>query len=221
MPAPRSTPPPGPGPSQPGDIGWTTLGLVATSLDARMAGLQRPLLELLLAHGADLDFRDGGPLVGALYYGELQAAQFLIESGARYDLVSAAGAGRVDLMAPFVVDGRLRDDAHVLTHYSQIRTRPSTPDDILGLALSLAARNGQRDAAAWLIDRGANPSARPPFDHRATPLHWAALYGHDDVASLLVERGADRAVRDASFHASPDGWARHGGHSALAAKLAI
>ena len=147
------------------------------------------------------------------------AARFLIESGARSDLVAAAGAGRVDLLEPFVVDAQVRDDAHVLVHYSLIRTRPATSPEILGLALSLAARNGQLDAAEWLIDRGADPSARPPFDHLATPLHWAAMYGHADVSSLLVERGADRAMRDRSFEASPAGWARDGGHAALAATL--
>jgi hypothetical protein len=35
-----------PGPAQPDDIGWSTLGLVATSDAARRAGHQRPLLEL-------------------------------------------------------------------------------------------------------------------------------------------------------------------------------
>lgn len=210
-----------PGPAQPDDIGWSTLGLVATSDAARRAGHQRPLLELLLARGANIDFRNGGPLVGALYYGEAEAARFLVEHGARYDLVTAAGLGRIDLMARFVRDdGTLAPDAHALVHYSQVRDRPASHADILGLALVFASFSGNRDAAAWLLDRGASVNARPPFDHTATPLHWAALRGHAEVASLLLDRGADRAVRDTSFEATPQGWAEHAGHRAVAALIA-
>jgi uncharacterized protein len=211
-----------PGPAQPDDIGWSTLGLVATSDTARRSGYQKPLLELLLAQGADIDFRNGGPLVGALYYGEAEAARFLVERGARYDLVTAAGLGRIDLMARFVRDdGALAPDAHSLVHYSQVRDRPATRADILGLALIFASMGGHRDAAAWLLDRGASVHARPPFDHAATPLHWAALRGHAEVASLLLERGADRTVRDASFHGTPQGWAEHAGHLTVAALVAL
>src|SRR5262245_12836130 len=39
------------GPCQPDDIGWSALGLVATSLEARTAGHQRALLELLVERG--------------------------------------------------------------------------------------------------------------------------------------------------------------------------
>ncbi|MCI0572815.1 MAG: ankyrin repeat domain-containing protein [Myxococcaceae bacterium] len=206
-----------PGPSQPDDIGWSTLGLVATSLEARRAGHQRPLLELLVVRGADIDFRNGGPLVGALYYGELDAARFLLERGARHDLVTAAGLGRVDLMAQFVrADGALADDAHALVHYSQVSTRPASRAEVLGLALVFASMCGQLDAVAWLLDRGAAASARPPFDHVATPLHWAALRGHTEIATLLLARGADHTVRDTTFDATPQGWAAHEGHTDLA-----
>ncbi len=208
------------GPAQPDDIGWSTLGLAATSLAARVAGHQRSLLELLLGRGADIDFRNGGPIVGAIYYGEIDAARFLVDRGARIDLVAAAGLGRIDLMTRYVRDdGTLAPDAHSLVHYSQVRDRPASRADILGLALIAACKSGARDAAAWLLDRGASATARPPFDHVATPLHWAALRGHGDVAALLLDRGADRGIRDASFDATPAGWAEHEGHTALAALL--
>ncbi|WP_309895481.1 ankyrin repeat domain-containing protein [Archangium sp.] len=208
------------GPSQPDDIGWSTLGLVATSFEARRSGHQRPLLELLVARGANLDFRDGGPLVGALYYGELDAARFLLERGARHDFVTAAGLGRCDLMAPFVrADGALAADAHALVHYSQVRTRPASKVEILGLALVFASMCGQLDAVAWLLERGAAVNTRPPFDHGATPLHWAALRGHAELVTLLLERGADRMARDTTFAATPQGWAAHAGHTDLSARL--
>ncbi|HKA89586.1 MAG TPA: ankyrin repeat domain-containing protein [Haliangiales bacterium] len=210
-----------PGPAQPRDFGWSTLGLAATSLDARTAGHQMLLLELLLARGADIDFRNGGPLVGAIYYGEHDAARFLVARGARCDLVSAAGLGDIDRMARFVrEDGSLAPDAHSLVHYGQVHERPTSRADILGLALIFASMTGHRDAAAWLLDRGASATARPPFDHAATPLHWAALRGHAEVVSLLLDRGADRGIRDATYSATPQGWAAHEGHTALAARLA-
>jgi peptide-methionine (S)-S-oxide reductase len=209
------------GPAQPHDIGWSTLGLVATSLDARRTGHQRPLMELLLARGADIDFRDGGPLIGALYYGEEEAAAFLAERGARVDLVAAAGLGDLDRMARYVgADGALAPDAYRLVHYSQKRERPVAPAAILSLALAYACKGGHPAAAAWLIDRGAAPSGRAPFDHDATPLHWAALRGRAEVVELLLERGADRSIRDTTYDGTPAGWAEHAGHTALAARLA-
>ena len=65
------------GPDQPRDIGWSTLGLAATSSTAREAGCQEQLMQPLLDRGADPNFRNGGPLIGALYYGEGAAAAFL------------------------------------------------------------------------------------------------------------------------------------------------
>ncbi|WP_257456967.1 ankyrin repeat domain-containing protein [Archangium lipolyticum] len=136
--------------------------------------------------------------------------------------MTAAGLGRIDLMARFVRDdGTLAPDAHALVHYSQVRDRPSSHADILGLALVFASMGGNRDAAAWLLDHGASVHARPPFDHVATPLHWAALRGHVEVVSLLLDRGADRAVRDTSFNDTPQGWAEHAGHRAVAALVAL
>jgi hypothetical protein len=207
------------GPSQPDDIGWSTLGLAASSLEARRTGLQRGLLELLLDRGADIDFRDGEAMIGALYYGEQEAAAFLAERGARVDLIAAAGLGRIDLMAHHIgADGAVAADAYSLVHYSSHRERPVAPAAILSLALVYAAKGGHRAAAAWLLDRGA-PLGRAPFDHDATPLHWAALRGHPDVVDLLLERGADRSLRDSSYHSTPAGWASHEGHTAIASRL--
>jgi len=200
------------GPSQPDDIGWSALGLVATSDEARRGGHQAALLELLVARGADVDFRDGGPLMGALYYSEQDAARWLVERGARVDLVAAAGLGRIELMA--------QHGEHTLVHYCQRRGRPTTRAEVLSLALCYASLGGHGDAVAWLLDQGASPSERAPFDHDATPLHWAALHDRADVVALLLARGADRTVRDRTYDATPSGWAAHNGHAELASTLA-
>lgn len=214
------------GPSQPSDIGWTALGLAATSSAARSAGVQLELLAALLARGADPGARNGGVLMGALYYGEEAAARWvaarLREASpphGRLDLVAAAALGRVDLMATFVRrGGRLAPGAHSLVHYSQI-AMPAEPSDadVVALALCYAAKMGQLAAMAWLRDElGADVSRRPFFDHRCTALHWAAHGGHDGCVQWLLDAGADPHAVDSSYSGSPADWAAHHGHSGTA-----
>jgi GNAT superfamily N-acetyltransferase len=101
--------------------------------------------------------------------------------------------------------------------------------------LQLAARFGQRAAAEWLIDWGAELDLlsawglgwtdravrllvdRPELanaratDDGATPLHEAARRGDDELASLLLAAGADPRLRDLAFDSTPLDWARHFG----------
>lgn len=55
---------------------------------------------------------------------------------------------------------------------------------------------------------------------RGTALHEAAFEGHLDTVRALVELGADPDLEDPSFHATPRGWAEHGGHRQTADYLA-
>ncbi|KAI4518781.1 ankyrin, partial [Schizophyllum commune Loenen D] len=50
-----------------------------------------------------------------------------------------------------------------------------------------AACNGQLEAAALLIERGANINARERLDKR-TPLHLAAEHGHRDLTKFLLDQ---------------------------------
>ncbi|KAJ8599229.1 hypothetical protein CTAYLR_006387 [Chrysophaeum taylorii] len=202
------------GPSQPKDIGWTTLGLAATSVSARANGCQKKLMDLLVVRGADLDARNGGPLMGALYYGEIEAARWLVAKGAACDAVAAAGLGDVRRLATFFEAGGLRDGAHSLAHYSQVDLEDEAlrtdRAHVLGLALVYAAKNGHVDAIRFLVDDLEAPvNARPFWDYRATPLHWAAHANHLPVATFLLSRRADPGARDACFDATPLAWHRH------------
>jgi ankyrin repeat protein len=209
-----------PGPTQPEDIGWTTLGLVASSSEARRAGQQQALMALLLASGASVDARNGGVLMGALYYGEIEAARFLAERGATVDLVAAAGLGAIERASVFVAnDGTLASSAHRLVHYSQCKQRPASDQETLDLALVYASMNGHDEVVTWLLDRGARAAARALFDHRATALHWAALRGHGAVVECLLARGADPTLRDETYDGTPRAWAEHAGHADLAAMI--
>jgi len=71
--------------------GATTLGLAATSIHPFRAGVQNPLLQILLDHGADIEHEISGgnrqnAVTGALANGRGDAAVFLADRGARLDL---------------------------------------------------------------------------------------------------------------------------------------
>jgi hypothetical protein len=86
----------------------TTLGQTATSCHPENAGVQIPLLELLIERGATLDPPDGGSaVVGCLKNGRGQA-EYLASRGARLNL-EAAGTGRLDVLQTcFNHDGSLK-----------------------------------------------------------------------------------------------------------------
>lgn len=213
------------GPSQPDDVGWTTLGLVATSAEARRSGVQGALLELLLERGADVDTRNGGSLMGALYYGETEAAERLAAAGARLDLAAAAGVGNRDRLEATLAGGAAEIAGRPrLVHYSRVpwpggEDRETETAHLLGMGLIYAALHGRTDALALLLEAGADPAHRPPFDHRATPLHWAVMGDRPESVRVLLEAGADPEARDGEFDATPRGWARHLGRPRAEAAL--
>src|SRR2546428_112653 len=72
--------------------GCTTLGLVATSIHPRTAGVLQPLIDVLLARGARIDARGAGGGASAglminscLANGRPEAAEYLAERGAPLD----------------------------------------------------------------------------------------------------------------------------------------
>src|SRR5438874_3058837 len=91
----------------------TTLGLAATSCHPEAAGVQLPLMDLLIEHGALIDGPDGGSAVnGCLHNGRGEAAEYLASRGARLDLEGAAGVGRLDVVKSFFnADGSLKPPA--------------------------------------------------------------------------------------------------------------
>jgi ankyrin repeat protein len=184
---------------------YMTMCLLVSSDPPARAGLQVPLIELLVELGASVrpiaDATGGHPLRAALVFNQPDAAAALVGLGAPIDELSlAAGLGRLE-QARALLPAASSEDRH--------------------RALALAAQQGEADIIRLLLDAGEDPSRYNPKDvhSHATPLHHAALNGHETVVYLLVERGASMDLRDRIYDSTPEGWANHGGHVDLAAWL--
>ena len=180
----------------------TTLGLVATSTPPEVAGVQIPLIDLLLRHGARKDLENsagnGHSLVRAcLANGQPGAAEHLADRGAPLDLSGAAGLGRVEALHRFFdADGRPGSGV-----------TPAAMAD----ALALAAAYGRANTVEFLLDHGMTVDAELR-GHGAghTALHVSAYHGHAPVVNLLLARGASVHAVDKTWHTPPIVWALTG-----------
>lgn len=92
---------------------------------------------------------------------------------------------RVTLLHHMAAQGEFAKARLLVDHGADI---DAIDDEYRSTPLGLAARRGQRDVVAWLLERGADPTlAGAPW---ATPLAWAEKRGHDTVAQLLRASGA-------------------------------
>ena len=179
----------------------TTMSLLVSSSHPAEAGVQVALVDTLVDFGAAVEPRGAGnwqsPLMTALVFGYLRTAEALVRRGARVDhIATAAGLGRLA-------------EATTLL--------PASDADSRHRALALAAQLGHADVVRLVLDAGEDPNRYNPAGTHAhsTPLHQAIIAGHDAVVRLLVERGARLDIQDTIYHATPLGWARHGGKTGI------
>ena len=181
--------------SYPERTGSTTLGLVATSCHPAAAGVQIPLVDILLHYGASVNGLPGGwnPLIAALHNGRGEAAAHLAKRGARMDLEGAAGVGRLGVVKTFFNrDGSLK---------------PSATKAQMESGFMWACEYGRTPVVDFLLKKGVDVGAKP---HGETGLHWAAYGGHADVVKSLLKWKAPLNVRDKRFEGTPLGWALYG-----------
>jgi peptide-methionine (S)-S-oxide reductase len=171
------------------------LELVMTSSPARKQGLQMPLLQRLVAAGAKASPR---AIDVTLAHRELAPVEALLRAGHLLTAPIAAAFGWTD---------RLKD---LLGHAS---------DREVHSALSLAAVNGQTEAARLAIDAGADVNAFMVVHAHSTPLHQASIDENLELMELLLARGARTDIADTLWDSTPLGWAIHQGKARSRAYL--
>jgi hypothetical protein len=153
------------------------------------AGLQLPLLELLIDHGAVIDGPDGGSAVnGCLHNGHGEAAEFFASRGGPLDLEGAAGVGRLDVVKSF-----FDDDGGL---------KPTATEQQANDGFAWACEFGRTSVVEFLLERGVKIDAKLKHDGQ-TGLHWAACGGHAETVDALLRRGARVDAKDDSYGGTP------------------
>jgi ankyrin repeat protein len=183
----------------------TTMSMLVSSDHPARAGVQVALVDVLVEFGASVEAQGDGswtsPLLTALTFGFLDAAEALVRRGARINTAAiAAGLNR-----PMELE----------------RLLPIADSEDRHRALALAAQLGHPGIVERLLDAGEDPNRYNPKAGHAhtTPLHQAVWRGHAPVVRLLVERGARLDLRDTIYKSTPLGWAVYGKRDEIAAYL--
>ena len=180
-----------------GDDAWqTTMNLLVSSTHPHDAGLQGALVDVLVDFGAAVNGvkDDESPILTALEFGYIRAADTLANRGARIDTVLVAAAlGRLDLVKQFVVDARTLAPNVPLVAPAW-RHMPDEAEAHIKLALAYACKFARSDVALFLLDRGVDPTAADGY--QMTALHWAAANGCMDVVKRLLAEGAPLEVEN-------------------------
>lgn len=174
----------------------TTMNLLVSSTHPAEAGLQSPLVEVLLDRGAAIDGLgdDSSPLATALAFGYKDAADTLVRRGAKITNVSiAAAVGRLDLVRELVVDRNTLSRQEPLKVPYWIRIPPDAPGQI-ALSLVVACRFSRPEVARFLLDLDVDAASAD--QDKMTALHWAAAAGLLDIMKTLIERGTPLEVEN-------------------------
>jgi hypothetical protein len=175
----------------------------------------------LLDRGAAIDGTGGwSPLEESLYWNGHRTRDLLLQRGAKIrNLRIAAGLGRVDVMQTFFnADGSLRSEAGRVNWPWEERSPrfasfKQDPQGVVDNALVYASMHGHLDAAAFLLERGAELNTIPGgFDYSGTALHYAAFNGQRAMVEFLLARGADASIKDTKIGQTAAAWADHAKH---------
>jgi ankyrin repeat protein len=172
----------------------TTMNLLVSSTHPASAGVQPALVETLLDFGAAINGLDDdcSPLMTALAFGYLEAAETLVRRGARVDNVLAAAAlGRVDLVRSILAEGGRVSPSLVNLYWLRLSSDPKSHAE---RAFVWACRYERRAVVELFLEHGVDPAAAD--DDGMTGLHWAAANRHVEVVRRLTNHGAPLEARN-------------------------
>lgn len=177
----------------------TTMNLLVSSTHPAGAGVQAALVDVLLDFGAAVNgvADDASPMLTALDFGYLDAAETLARRGARIDnVVVAAALGRLDLVQQFVIDKDTLAPGVplILPAWAKLTSDRRLAATHIGFALVWSCKFGRSAVAMWLLEMGVSVEVQDGY--KMTPLHWAAPNGMTDVMHDLLRRGAPLEVEN-------------------------
>jgi ankyrin repeat protein len=167
------------------------------------------MVMLLLELGADPLAVDGSGQPAAVYAmapGTDRSVMEKIRAMTAGELLSASRGNRPPRLGPTDLLAALAfgdwQSAERLLHANHSLIEPS------GGVLHLMAKRGDVRAVKWLLEHGADASARwAHWDAEVTPLHLAVLGDHAEIVRVLLDAGADPSIRDSKHEADTMGWA--------------
>ncbi|MDH4158450.1 MAG: ankyrin repeat domain-containing protein, partial [candidate division Zixibacteria bacterium] len=179
------------------DAGWTPLTMAAIS--------DRPadIMKFLILKGAnvnppviiDKEAPSGcrnimTPLHMAAANGRLEAAEILVENGAKVNVLDDRG---LTPLHNAVGRGQGNMAEYLLSHGAFVNCKE---DNLARTELHTAAKQGRRDLVELLIKEGANPSAED--NEGRTPVDLAFYHGFSNLAYFMLAAGGDdSSVRQA------------------------
>jgi uncharacterized protein len=119
-------------------------------------------------------------IMAALYAGDRERAEALAGAADALDIDEASSLGRVERVRELLGSDPTRATSHSSDGF--------TP-------LHYAAFFGTAEAAAALLEHGADPTAVADNEMRVQPLHSAAAADATETARLLLDAGADPNAR--------------------------
>jgi ankyrin repeat protein len=167
------------------------------------------MVALLLELGADPLARDGSGYPAAAYATQPDVDRSMME-------MIRARVGATDLFTDLALGDW--DSAERILGENPAVVKPGGPSSGV---LHLMAKRNNVAAVKWLLDHGADPSARwNHWDAEVTSLHLAILGKHPEMVRLLLAAGADPTIRDSQHKANALEWAEFFGQKEIIRILA-